>query len=291
MFGIGAQEIIIILIVALIVVGPQRLPEVAGQVAKAIRDFRRMSDELTGEFSRSLSLDDDKKPNPLLTDEVITASSTPDAIGASIAQSLRVETIPNETVTPALPAAAETTAASTASNGAAPNDTVVPNEDTVISLAPVALIATKTEPLIGVSALDSGATYVGTTYPAKISPTPNDNVYEPSAVPEHTSPALDAESLPTGEADAAHAQTGIADAWDAVISTEATASPVVTEVAAIDESAPDVMAEYAYVPPIREPIDPGAEVTIREKIEAQVAAEAFRERRRIASYQRSRKRG
>lgn len=284
MFGIGAQEIIIILIVALIVVGPQRLPEVAGQVAKAIRDFRRMSDDLTGEFTRSLSLDDDKKPNPLLTDEVITASSTPEQVGSSIAQSLRIETIPNETVTPALAAQSESPAAATVDEQPAHS---APNEDTVISLAPV---ATKSTPLIGVSALDSAVPYVGTTYPAKVVPAPDDYVYEPSALPEYTPQALDAEPMPTGEADAVRAQNGISDAWDAVISTEATASPVVAEMAAIDESAPDLIGTTAYRPPAREPIDPQAEPTIREKIEAQVAAEAFRERRRIASYQRSRKR-
>ncbi len=284
MFGIGAQEIIIILIVALIVVGPQRLPEVAGQVAKAIRDFRRMSDDLTGEFTRSLSLDDDKKPNPLLTDEVITASSTPEQVGSSIAQSLRIETIPNETVMPALAAQSESTAPSTVDEQPAHS---VLNEDTVISLAPV---ATKSAPLIGVSALDGDATYVGTTYPAKIAPAPIDYVYEPSALPEHAPLALDAEPVPTGEADAVRAQNGISDAWDAVISTEATVSPIVAEVAAVDESAPDVIGTLAHVPPAREQINPETEPTIREKIEAQVAAEAFRERRRLASYQRSRKR-
>jgi len=284
MFGIGAQEIIIILIVALIVVGPQRLPEVAGQVAKAIRDFRRMSDDLTGEFTRSLSLDDDKKPNPLLTDEVITASSTPDQVGASIAQSLRIETIPNETVTPALAAQSESTAATTVEEQ--PTHSAL-NEDTVISLAPV---ATKSAPLIGASALDSGATYIGTTYPAKVAPAPSDYVYEPSGIPEQEPQALDAEPTPTGEADAVRAQNGISDAWDAVISTEATASPVGAEVAAIDESMPDQIGTFTSTPPAREPVEPHAEPTIREKIEAQVAAEAFRERRRIASYQRSRKR-
>ncbi len=286
MFGIGAQEIIIILIVALIVVGPQRLPEVAGQVAKAIRDFRRMSDELTGEFTRSLSLEDEKKQNPLLTDEVITASSTPDQVGTSIAQSLRVETISNETITPAPAASNEASSASAETSGAAKTEHATLDEDTVISLAPV---ATKVAPLVGVSALDTGTTFIGATYPTKTPPAPTDYVYEPSAIPEHAPLALDAEPLPTGEADAVHAQNGISDAWDAVISTEATASPVIAAAASIDESAPDIIGEYAYTSPAREQIDPQAEPTIREKIEAQVAAEAFRERRRIASYQRSRK--
>ena len=283
MFGIGAQEIVIILIVALIIVGPQRLPEVAGQVAKAIRDFRRMSDDLTGEFTRGLSLDDDQKPNPLLTDEVITASSTPDQVGSSIAQSLRVETIPNETVTPALTAQSESPDTITEEQPAQG----IPDEDTVISLAPV---ATKGDPLIGVSALDSDATYIGTTYPTKSAPAPDEYVYEPSTVPEHAAQTPDDEPTGIGEAAAVHAQNGVSDAWDAVISTEATASPVITEVVAADESAPDVVGTLAPAPPTREAIDPQAEPTIREKIEAQVAAEAFRERRRIASYQRSRKR-
>ena len=282
MFGIGAQEIIIILIVALIVVGPQRLPEVAGQVAKAIRDFRRMSDDLTGEFTRSLSLDDDKKPNPLLTDEVITASSTPDQIGSSIAQSLRVETIPNESVTPAL--MAQSPSSTTTEEQPAQS---TPNEDTVISLAPV---ATKSAPLVGVSVLDGDTTYVGTTFPAKEAPTTGDYVYESNTVSEQSTAGMDAEAIPVGAGDAATGQNGIADAWDAVISTEATASPVIAEVAAVDESAPDVIGAVAYTPPAHEPVDPEAEPTIREKIEAQVAAEAFRERRRVANYQRSRKR-
>lgn len=286
MFGIGAQEIIIIMIVALIIVGPQRLPEVAGQVAKAIRDFRRMSDDLTGEFQRSLTLDDDKKPNPLLTDEVITASSTPESIGASIAHSLRVEAIPNETVTPVSPGPDDTNPTSTVPGSALQPEHATLNEDSVISLAPV---ATKGAPLIGVSLLDQDMAYVGTTYPAKASPAITDYVYEPSAIPEHDPVALDAEPIPTGEADAVRAQNGISDAWDAVISTEATASPLGTGVTGIDERAPDIIQTPVYAPVGSQHIDPEAEPTIREKIEAQVAAEAFRERRRIASYQRSRK--
>jgi sec-independent protein translocase protein TatB len=52
-FGIGTQEVLIIAVVALIVFGPQRLPEVAGQAARWIRDFRKMTAELTGELERN----------------------------------------------------------------------------------------------------------------------------------------------------------------------------------------------------------------------------------------------
>jgi Tat protein translocase TatB subunit len=48
--GMGPFEILLIMIVALMVFGPQRLPEVAGQVGRTIRDFRRMATDLTTEF-------------------------------------------------------------------------------------------------------------------------------------------------------------------------------------------------------------------------------------------------
>jgi len=52
-FGMGAWEISIILIAALVIFGPDRLPEMAGKVGKQIRDLRQMSSDLTGEFERS----------------------------------------------------------------------------------------------------------------------------------------------------------------------------------------------------------------------------------------------
>ncbi|MGA2285621.1 MAG: twin-arginine translocase TatA/TatE family subunit [Dehalococcoidia bacterium] len=40
-FGVGLPELVLILVLTLIVVGPQRLPEVAAQLGKAIRELRR----------------------------------------------------------------------------------------------------------------------------------------------------------------------------------------------------------------------------------------------------------
>jgi len=41
MFGLGAPELIIILVVALVIFGPGRLPEIGGALGKGIRDFRK----------------------------------------------------------------------------------------------------------------------------------------------------------------------------------------------------------------------------------------------------------
>jgi sec-independent protein translocase protein TatB len=46
MFGIGLPEILVILVVALIVVGPSRLPELAKSLGKALNEFRKMADEV-----------------------------------------------------------------------------------------------------------------------------------------------------------------------------------------------------------------------------------------------------
>ena len=54
--GIGYGEILIILVAAVIIFGPQRLPEVAGQAARWIRDARKMMTDLSGEFERNAGM-------------------------------------------------------------------------------------------------------------------------------------------------------------------------------------------------------------------------------------------
>jgi Tat protein translocase TatB subunit len=61
MFGIGYQEMFIILVVAMVIFGPSRLPELAGQVGRWVRDFRRMSSDLTGEFEKTFAEVDEVK--------------------------------------------------------------------------------------------------------------------------------------------------------------------------------------------------------------------------------------
>jgi sec-independent protein translocase protein TatA len=52
--SVGPAEILIILVVALLVFGPQRLPEVARQVGSAMRELRKMQDTVRGELDMVL---------------------------------------------------------------------------------------------------------------------------------------------------------------------------------------------------------------------------------------------
>lgn len=50
MFGIGMPELLLILAVALIVLGPKRLPEIARTLGKGLAEFRRTTNELKEEW-------------------------------------------------------------------------------------------------------------------------------------------------------------------------------------------------------------------------------------------------
>ena len=54
MFGIGMPELLVILVVALIVLGPKRLPEIARSLGRGMAEFRRASNEFSRTISASL---------------------------------------------------------------------------------------------------------------------------------------------------------------------------------------------------------------------------------------------
>ena len=56
MFNIGMPELVVILAVALIVLGPKRLPEVARMLGKALAEFRKATSGLTQELDNARAM-------------------------------------------------------------------------------------------------------------------------------------------------------------------------------------------------------------------------------------------
>jgi len=61
MFGIGMQELIIIAIIALLVVGPKKLPDLAKSLGKGFSEFCRAADGVTEDIKQAVKEDDKPK--------------------------------------------------------------------------------------------------------------------------------------------------------------------------------------------------------------------------------------
>lgn len=58
MFGIGMPELLIILVVALIVVGPRKLPDIAKGLGKGLSEFRKATDEIKSQINENETFKD-----------------------------------------------------------------------------------------------------------------------------------------------------------------------------------------------------------------------------------------
>ncbi len=73
MFGIGLPELVVILAVALVVLGPQRLPEVARMLGRAYGQLRRASEEFQQTIRQDLApieRQEDVKRNKAIAQEI-----------------------------------------------------------------------------------------------------------------------------------------------------------------------------------------------------------------------------
>ena len=75
--GIGIWEILLILVVALIVLGPRRLPEIARTLGKAVRAIRKASTDLTTNINREL---EETKDKPLPPPQQIKSQEAPSSV-------------------------------------------------------------------------------------------------------------------------------------------------------------------------------------------------------------------
>lgn len=63
MFNLGPLELVAIFVVALLVFGPQKLPEIGRQVGRAVREFRKFQQSFQTEFRDVL---EDPPPGPIV---------------------------------------------------------------------------------------------------------------------------------------------------------------------------------------------------------------------------------
>jgi TatA/E family protein of Tat protein translocase len=61
MFGIGMTELLVIFAIALVVLGPKKLPEIARSLGRGLAEFRRASSEMRREF---LDVSEDSRVSP-----------------------------------------------------------------------------------------------------------------------------------------------------------------------------------------------------------------------------------
>jgi sec-independent protein translocase protein TatA len=62
MFGIGFPELLVILVLALIVLGPQRLPELARTLGRAFGALKRVADDAQAQVQDELRAIEDQPP-------------------------------------------------------------------------------------------------------------------------------------------------------------------------------------------------------------------------------------
>jgi Tat protein translocase TatB subunit len=179
MFGIGYQEMFVVLVVALIIFGPSRLPELAGQVGRWVRDFRRMSADLTGEFEKTFAEVDEVKKS--FKREMQSIQDEVEGVGRSARGDLKKTTARStvagkKATAGALKAgsgdtgseATKTAAAAQATgNGARPKMPALASRKSAGTRgangsagAPGAMLATKDDPLADVSFFDLDASRV-----------------------------------------------------------------------------------------------------------------------------------
>ena len=69
MFGsIGMPELIIIFVIALIIFGPRKLPELGRSLGKSIGEFKRASNDLRNTLEEEIRVEDARPPEPNKSD-------------------------------------------------------------------------------------------------------------------------------------------------------------------------------------------------------------------------------
>jgi TatA/E family protein of Tat protein translocase len=119
-FNIGPGELIIVLIIALIVVGPGKLPDVGASLGKSIREFRKAASDVTDSTKLEAAA-----PAAAAATPAAPAPAAP-APGAPSPNVISGEAVPNTISTPAQAPVAEAASQAPAPEAAASDEQPTP---------------------------------------------------------------------------------------------------------------------------------------------------------------------
>lgn len=83
LFGMGSGEILLVLIVALIILGPARVVEFAGTLGRMARNLRKISSDMTTAISREINTEGARKHLPPGDSDGDKPASSPDVTSPS----------------------------------------------------------------------------------------------------------------------------------------------------------------------------------------------------------------
>jgi TatA/E family protein of Tat protein translocase len=101
MFDIGLQEMLVIGVIALLVFGPSKLPELGRMVGRALREFRRASDEFRQTVETNLNLNDVDPVGAPSSVPTVETAPPPSTFVSSSAEPLAAADAPAATATAA----------------------------------------------------------------------------------------------------------------------------------------------------------------------------------------------
>ena len=87
MLDIGIQELLVVMVLALLIFGPDKLPDLGRRLGRAMREFRRASDEFRSTVEQNLQINADHDTSPPSPSPLEPAAASPVASGTRASDS------------------------------------------------------------------------------------------------------------------------------------------------------------------------------------------------------------